>query len=206
MASLPVAQSPPQHDAAHGRPNAAQVIARTQAWLEHAVIGLNLCPFAKAVHVKQQIHYAVSRADTANALLADLEIEISALRALDSAARETTLLIAPGCCEEFLEFNDLLRKADRWLAKAKLQDEFQIASFHPRYVFAGAAEDDVSHCTNRAPFPILHLLREASVTGAIAAVPEASLIYEHNIDTLKHLGHEGWQQLAVRWSGSPSGC
>ena len=173
------------------------VIAATQRWVERAVIGLNLCPFAKGVQTKGQVHYAVSQADDPQALLADLKQALLELQDSEAEQRDTTLLIAPLALPDFLDFNDFLDRADRLLRKMRLDGVFQIASFHPQYQFADAAPDDISHFTNRAPYPILHLLREESMDRAVAAFPDAALIYEHNMETLRALGHAGWQALGV---------
>lgn len=177
--------------------DAEQVIAHTQRWLERAVIGLNLCPFAKAVHVKQQIHYAVSPAVGHADIRLALVAELRDLLAHDPAVRDTTLLILPDALPDFLAFNDFLGVADRTLNKLKLDGQVQIASFHPAYQFADAAPDDMAHCTNRAPYPILHLLREDSVTRAVAAFPDAESIYQRNIATLNQLGQAGWHALGL---------
>ncbi len=176
---------------------AKRAIARTQAWLERAVIGLNLCPFAKAVQVKGQIRYAVSEANTPEELLEDLSKEIKTLQVPVNASYETTLIIATGCLKEFLEFNDFLRLADHALDNMGLQGSLQIASFHPQYQFAGTAADDITNFTNRSPYPTLHLLREASIDRAVAAFPQAADIYEKNMQTLAALGHGGWALLNV---------
>ena len=183
-------------------PNAsdAAVIAATREWLEKAVIGLNLCPFAKAVHTKGQVRYVVSAATTADALLAELDHELQWLAEADPEAVDTTLLIHPQLLQDFLDFNDFLGLADALLAESGLEGTLQIASFHPRFLFAGSAEDDISNCTNRAPYPTLHLLREASIDRAVEAFPEAEAIYERNIETLEKLGHEGWAAL---WKAKP---
>ena len=177
--------------------DADTVIADTQAWLERAVIGLNLCPFAKSVHVKGQVHYAVSQATDRAGLLEDLIFELKQLVALDSKARDTTLLIAPHCLQDFLDFNDFLARADRALAKLKLDGVLQIASLHPHYQFADTAEDDVTNFTNRSPYPTLHLLREDSIDRAVAAFPNAESIFEVNMQTMERLGAEGWAALKV---------
>ncbi len=166
-------------------------------WLERAVIGLNLCPFAKAVHVKGQVHYAVSAASDPQALLDDLKFELKALVAQDLQVRETTLLIAPRCLQQFADFNEFLGEADAALSGSALDGVIQIASFHPHYQFAGTDAHDISNFTNRAPYPTLHLLREDSVERAVAAFPEAERIYEANIRTLEKLGHAGWDALGV---------
>lgn len=178
-------------------PTTAQVIADTQRWLERAVIGLNLCPFAKAVHAKRQVHFAVSDGVDFAPVLADLQAQADALLALPAAERDTTLLMVPGGFDDFLLFNELVRAGERLLARAGLDGTLQLASFHPRFVFAGAAEDDVANCSNRSPWPTLHLLREASIDRAVAAFPQAEAIYEANVRTLERLGPHGWQSLQV---------
>ena len=176
---------------------APQAEADTRRWLERAVIGLNLCPFAKAVHVKGQIHYAVyepaEEADLMDALLA----QARELVALDAALRDTTLLIAPNALPDFLDFNDFTARAERRLARAGFDGVLQLASFHPQFQFAGTEADDIGNATNRAPHPTLHLLREDSVSRAVEAFPEAEAIFERNIDTLEALGAQGWAELDV---------
>jgi len=178
----------------------AAVIASTQRWLERAVIGLNLCPFAKAVHVKRQIRYVVTAAATADELLAELRHEIERLGQANPEAIETTLLIHPRVMTDFLDFHLFLKEADAALRGLGQAGRLQIASFHPAYEFAGSAPDDVANCTNRSPYPTLHLLREASIDRAVAAFPDAATIYERNIETLRRLGHEGWRRL---WMPDP---
>ena len=172
-------------------------LADTRRWLERAVIGLNLCPFAKAVHVKGQIHYTVSEAVDAETLLDVLEYELKSLVALESLVRDTTLLIAPWCLHEFLDFNDFLARADRIVTRLDLDGVIQIASFHPQFQFAGTAADDITNFTNRAPYPTLHLLREDSIDRAVEAFPQAEDIFEKNMQTLTELGAQGWAVLDV---------
>jgi hypothetical protein len=173
------------------------VVRDTRNWLERAVIGLNLCPFAKAVHVKNQVHYAVSAATHPRQLLSELGREVDALIALDAAVRETTLLIAPDCLGDFLDFNDFLAQAERLIRKRGLEGVIQLASFHPAYQFVGTEPGDVTNCTNRSPYPTLHLLREASIERAVQAFPQPEAIYEANMETLRRLGPEGWAKLDV---------
>ncbi|WP_124949571.1 DUF1415 domain-containing protein [Sulfuriferula thiophila] len=173
----------------------AKIIKETQDWLEKAVIGLNLCPFAKAVHVKQQIRYVVSNATTQEALLEDLLEELYVLHESDPEVTDTTLLIHPYVLDDFLDYNDFLDVADAAAAEPQFNDELQIASFHPQFQFADTAVDDIENYTNRSPYPMLHLLREDSVERAVAAFPEAEQIYEKNMATLRTLGHEGWKRL-----------
>ncbi len=173
----------------------AQVVDDTRRWLERAVIGLNLCPFAKAVHVKGQVHYAVSSATGWNELLADLALELDALLDHDASVRETTLLVAPRALADFFEFTGFLAEADRLLQQRGLEGVVQLASFHPRYQFAGTEPDDITNFTNRSPHPILHLLREDSIERAVQAFPDAADIYEANMATLRRLSREGFEAL-----------
>jgi hypothetical protein len=173
----------------------AAVLADTRAWLERAVIGLNLCPFAKAAHARALVHFAVSPARTASQALDDLAREAADLEATAPDQRETTLLVLPDCLELFLEFNDVVARGERMLRKAGLEGVLQLASFHPDYCFADAAEDDVTNFSNRSPYPTLHLLREASVEQAVLAFPEAEAIYGRNRETLRALGMAGWAAL-----------
>jgi hypothetical protein len=184
--------------------NDPTVIADTVAWLERAVIGLNLCPFAKSVHVKGQVHYAVSHATTAEALLVDLIHELNQLQALDAKDRDTTLLIAPGCLQDFLDYNDFLDLADQALVDLDLDGVLQIASLHPQYQFAGTELDDITNFTNRSPYPSLHLLREDSIDRAVAAFPNPQVIFETNMQTMQTLGAAGWQALNVHASPDPA--
>jgi hypothetical protein len=176
---------------------AETIIAATQLWLEKAVIGLNLCPFAKAVHVKKQIRYVVSTAATPEALLEELISELRALQDADPEKIDTTLLIHPYVLTDFLDFNDFLDTVDIAVAEPEFNDEFQIASLHPQYQFAGTVPDDIENYTNRSPYPTLHLLREESVDRAVAAFPDADQIVDNNVETLKELGHEGWKRLGL---------
>jgi uncharacterized protein len=168
------------------------VIAATRHWLTRAVIGLNLCPFAKSVHVKEQIRYVVSEARAVDDLVVELADELRLLKETDPERVDTTLFITPHAFADFAEYNDALFFADRLLGDMGLAGELQIASFHPHYQFEGSEPDDIDNYTNRAPYPIFHLLREASIDRAVAAFPDASDIYERNIDTLRRLGPDGF--------------
>ncbi|MNV14052.1 hypothetical protein D3C71_1047240 [compost metagenome] len=170
-------------------------LAVTRNWLEKAVIGLNLCPFAKAVYAKQQVRFVLSDATTPEALLEQLVEELVLLRDTPAEEIDTTLIIHPEVLTDFLEYNDFLENADAAVETLDLQGILQVASFHPQYQFAGAAPDDVSNYTNRAPYPILHLLREDSVERAVAAFPDPDVIIERNIETLDKLGIDGWNKL-----------
>jgi hypothetical protein len=170
------------------------VIAATRHWLARAVIGLNLCPFAKSVYVKEQVRYVVCDATEAADVLDVLERELKLLAETDPAQVDTTLLIMPDAVADFLDFNDLLFFAERLLKNLRLEGMLQIASFHPQYQFEGTEPNDIENYTNRAPYPILHLLREDSIARAAAAFPDAADIYERNMETMRRLGHEGWQR------------
>ncbi|MCZ8092913.1 MAG: DUF1415 domain-containing protein [Acidovorax sp.] len=169
----------------------------TVRWLERAVIGLNLCPFAKGVHVKGQVHYVVSAATEADTLLADVRRELLALSDISPEVRDTTLLMAPRCMADFLDFNDFTALVDDLIQDLDLGGLLQVAFFHPRFQFAGTQPDDVSNCTNRTPYPTLHLLREESIDRAVAVFPEADAIFERNIEVLEDLGAQGWAALDV---------
>ena len=176
---------------------ADEIVVATRRWLERAVIGLNLCPFAKAVHVKRQIRYAVTAAANADTLLAELEHELDMLRQTDAAQIDTTLLIHPQVMTDFIDYHFFLGEADALLRRMELDGVIQIASFHPLYQFAGSQSDDIANYTNRSPWPTLHLLREASIDRAVAAFPDAAEIFERNIETLRRLGDAGWRKLWI---------
>lgn len=167
------------------------------AWLERAVIGLNLCPFAKGVHVKGQIHWVLSPAREVRTLRQELARELQDLHGSDPEQRDTTMLVVPGCFADFLGFNAFLDEADAVLDELGLQGVLQIASFHPQFQFAGTDAEDITNYTNRAPYPTLHLLREASIDRAVEAFPQAESIYEKNMELLKQMGHAGWDALGI---------
>lgn len=175
----------------------SDVVANTVRWLERAVIGLNLCPFAKAVHVKGQIRYVVSEATTPEALADDLQRELEFLAEASAELVDTTLLIHPRALTDFLDFNDFLDVADGIVDELELDGILQVASFHPQFQFDGTEPDDITNYTNRAPYPMLHLLREDSVERAVAAFPDELAIAETNIGTLEKLGLEGWKALGI---------
>ncbi len=173
-------------------------LAETRAWVERAVIGLNLCPFARAVQVKQQVRYVLSEASDEDGLLAELVDEMEALAAVDPARVETTLLVHPQLLGDFLAYNDFLDVVDAAIDRLGLAGVLQVASFHPRYQFAGTDADDVTNATNRSPYPMLQLLREASIERAVAAFPDTAEIYRANLRTLEALGVDGWAALQAQ--------
>lgn len=177
-------------------------VSLTKAWLEHVVIGLNLCPFAKAVQVKNQIDFRVSRAHDTDALLTDLLAALQSLQDSDPKQTDTILLIHPWVLQDFFDYNDFLALADTVLARLGLAGIMQIASFHPHYVFADTDESDITNCTNRSPFPMLHLLRESSLDAAIAALPDSDKIVERNLASLRAIGLDGWLDLQARMHAS----
>ena len=164
------------------------IVAATITWLENIVIGLNLCPFAKAIHAKKQIRFVVSSACQSRELLAELKVELELLVDSDPEQIESTLLIHPGVLHEFMDYNQFLVLCDLAIEELELEGIIQIASFHPHYQFANTEPDDVTNYTNRSPYPTLHLLREDSVRRAIESFPDVEKIYERNIATLNRLG------------------
>ena len=172
-------------------------IEDTQKWLMEAVIGLNLCPFAKAVVVKDRVRYRVCLSSTPQDVLQVLADELLFLASADASLVETTLLIAPYALPDFLDFNQFLGECDALLVSLGLVGELQVADFHPDYQFAGEALHAMGHFTNRSPYPTLHLLRESSLDEAVAVYPDAALIFERNIGSLETLGAKGWADLGV---------
>jgi len=181
------------------KPNEEEILADTRRWLEKAVIGLNLCPFARAVYVKEQVRIVVSRARHLDAFLDELDAELALLQTTPAEQIDTTLLVHPTLFPDFLQFNDFLGVVDDVVAEHELEGVIQVASFHPLFQFEGSEPDDISNATNRAPHPTLHLLREDSVERAVASdAGDAEAIVERNIATLQALGHEGWRRLLAK--------
>ena len=174
-------------------------IDETRAWLDHAVVGLNLCPFAKAVVAKGQVRFVVTGATDAAELRASLRDELALLAGADPAEIDTTLLICPHALPDFEDYNDFLDEADAVLQEMALEGVIQVASFHPDYRFADTEPDDVSNATSRSPWPMLHLLREDSVERAVAAFGDTDAIVDANLRTLSALGRDGWETLSRRW-------
>jgi uncharacterized protein len=171
------------------------VVADTRNWIEKAVIGLELCPFARSVYVTERIRYCVSTADGEGPLVEDLARELKTLHSTTEELCETTLLIHPHALADFIDYNAFLDVADAEVDRLGLRGEIQIASFHPRYQFAGTRPDDIENFTNRSPHPMLHLLRESSVERAVAAISDTAGIFERNIETLRRLGIDGWRSM-----------
>ena len=177
--------------------SAEVMVQDTLRWLERAVIGLNLCPFAKSVYVKGQVHCTVSAANDLETLRDDLLRELRDLVAHEPAVRDTTVLVVQHLLQDFYDYNDFLNVADDCLLALDLEGVVQIASFHPKYQFAGTDEDDITNFTNRSPYPTLHLIRESSIEQATQAFPNAADIYDTNMATMRRLGLEGWRRLML---------
>jgi uncharacterized protein len=175
-----------------------EIIAATRVWLERSVIGLNLCPFAESVYRGNRVRMRVSEQRSAAALLEDFRAELIDLDAADPLVCETSLLIHPWVLADFIEYNEFLEVCESAIVELGLEGVLQVASFHPLYQFEGTESQDIENYTNRSPFPMLHILREASIERAIAAFPDPDQIYLRNIRTLKTLGHAGWERL---WRG-----
>lgn len=177
----------------------ATVLADTRHWIEKAVIGLNLCPFARSVYVKNQVRIVVSRARHLDAFLDELDRELDLLVNTPAEEVDTTLLVHPTLFPDFEVFNDFMGVVDDVVAEHELEGVIQVANFHPQFQFEGVAPDDISNATNRAPYPTLHLLREDSVARAVASDGgDADAIVERNIQTLRALGTSGWQALLAK--------
>jgi hypothetical protein len=172
-----------------------EVICATRRWVEKSVIGLNLCPFAENPYRGKRVRFYVSEQRSAAGLLDELRAELTRLAAADPEECETTLLIHPWVLTDFIEYNEFLGICDAAVAALDLEGVLQVASFHPQYQFAGSQADDIENYTNRSPHPILHLLREASVERAVAAVGDTEEIYRRNMRKLRALGRDGWQRL-----------
>jgi hypothetical protein len=177
------------------QPRNDEAIAATRRWIERAVIGLNLCPFARAPYVKDRVRIEVSRASDAETLVDDLRAELEWLRDADADEYETSLLVHPFVLVDFADYNDFLDVADALLVELELDGEIQIASFHPDYQFAETEPEAIENATNRSPFPTLHLLRESSIDRAVDSGIDTDAIYERNIETLRKLGAPGWRAL-----------
>jgi uncharacterized protein len=174
-----------------------EVLAAMRHWVEQAVIGLNLCPFAKSVYVKNQVRFVISEARHLDAFLEDLDRELDLLAAADPARIDTTLLVHPTLLPDFLDFNDFTELAEAAVVEHGLEGILQVASFHPRFQFADTDPDDIGNYTNRAPYPTLHLIREDSLARAVEAFPDPEAIFERNIETLQKLGLAGWRALGL---------
>lgn len=165
-----------------------EIIKAVKTWLENFVIELNLCPFAKREFVNNRIRFSLSAAASVEQLLVDLQDELFLLD--EDAEIETTLLIHPQVLQNFSEYNQFLNTADAFLEQQGKLGVYQIASFHPQYRFSESGENDAENYSNRSPFPLLHLLREASLEKAIARHPNIAEVVLHNIELLSEMGKD----------------
>lgn len=168
--------------------DSTEAIARVRRWVKEIVIGWNLCPFAKREFVSERIQFQVSQATDQESLLLDLATEIERLDREQKV--ETTLLIHPRVLSDFADYNDFLALADELLAELEREGVYQIASFHPDYQFHGTEPGDPENYTNRSPYPLLHLLREESMSLAVEKYPDVSEIPENNIELMNSYGKE----------------
>jgi hypothetical protein len=166
------------------------IIASTRSWIASVVIELNLCPFAQRVFQADKIRYVVTHASDETSLLKALAAELGMLASTPIATVETILLIHPHALADFLDYNDFLDTAEQLVADLGLEGVIQIASFHPDYQFADTDADAAENYTNRAPYPMLHLLREESVSAIADDADELLEIPQRNIDTLRRIGKE----------------
>lgn len=173
--------------------NDEEIIHAVRQWVETFVVGMNLCPFAKRELVKNRVRFVTTAATTAEQLLQVLQTELELLNADPSV--ETTLLIHPAVLQDFYDFNDFLGFADSLLVDMELEGIYQVASFHPDYQFGGTRSGDAENYTNRAPYPVLHLLREESLERVIADYPDVDDIPERNIELMNSLGQDKLQAL-----------
>ena len=176
---------------------AAPALAHTQHWVADMVVGLNLCPFARAEMVKNRIRYALCPAPDDEGILQTLAAELQFLYAAERQHTETTLIVCPQAWGDFFDMQLFLPHADALLKRLALRGEIQIAHFHPQFVFAGSAADDVGNYSNRSPYPTLHLIREDSIAKATAAIADPATIFERNIALLHQMGRQGWEALAI---------
>ena len=173
--------------------NDEEIIHAVRQWVETFVVGMNLCPFAKRELVKNRVRFVTTAATTAEQLLQVLQTELELLNADPSV--ETTLLIHPAVLQDFYDFNDFLDCVDSLLVDMELEGIYQVASFHPDYQFGGTRPGDAENYTNRAPYPVLHLLREESLERVIADYPDVDDIPERNIELMNSLGQDKLQAL-----------
>lgn len=172
---------------ANDETSSAAILARSRAWVQTWVVGLNLCPFARGPFESGRIRWQLSAADHVDALLDDLRAELTLLAAADPAGHETTLLIHPWVLGEFDEFNQFLDPVERTVAAMGLEGVIQVASFHPHYRFADAPANDPANASNRSPYPMLHLLREASISAIIDGGVDTDAIVQRNLQTLRSM-------------------
>lgn len=161
--------------------------ALVRRWLETVVIGLNLCPFSARPFRAGQVRIHVSECRDEVSLLTELQLELTRLDETPAAELETTIIAIPRMLADFLDYNDFLEQVDQLLEHFEWSGEYQVASFHPRYQFAGTRVDDAENFTNRSPVPLLHILREDSVEAALDSHPDPDNIPLANIERMRNL-------------------
>lgn len=174
-------------------PNDAAVEAATRHWVERVVVGLSLCPFARAVLPRLRI--VVSAARNIDELLDDLGAELERLVETDVDEVPTTLVVTPHAFGDFYAYLDAIEVVEAVLADTDLEGEIQVASFHPDYCFEGAPADDPANLSNRSPYPMFHLLREDEVSRAVDSHPDPEGIPPRNIALLRSMGADAIRAL-----------
>lgn len=175
--------------------NDNQIEIQTKQWLEDVVIGLNLCPFAAKPNRKRQIRIEVSHAKTEETLLEDILAQLMILDSTAAEDLETTLVVIPDMLQDFFDYNLFLDWVDALIKQQNWDGIYQVATFHPDYCFGGANPDDDENLTNRSPFPILHLIREASMERVLKHYPNPEQIPDNNIDRVESLSDKEKRQL-----------
>jgi len=182
--------------------NQSDIISATRNWVDTVVVGLNFCPFAKRELAKGSVRFTVCEATNEEFLLQYLQQELQRLD--NEPDLETTLLIHPYALGDFMRYNEFLEQANGLLAVLEREGVYQVASFHPHYQFAGTGPDDAENYTNRSPYPMLHLLREASLEVAIDHYPNVDDIPDRNIELTQKLGVQNMRALLARCLENPS--
>jgi len=172
-----------------------QIIDAVSTWVQQVVIGLELCPFAAKPMLESKIRILISHVEDDEALLVELQTECEYLRSVSASQVETSLLILTNHLQDFWDYNQFLIWAKGMFRREGFEGEFQIASFHPDYCFAGATPEDAENLTNRSPFPILHIIREASLDKALNYFPDVEQVPIRNKQRVENLSLDEKQKL-----------
>ncbi|MCB0552066.1 MAG: DUF1415 domain-containing protein [Phaeodactylibacter sp.] len=170
-------------------------LEETRRWVEHFVVGLNLCPFAHSPFRNGRIRYVLYEQEDIVELARLLVQEAQWLSRQPAGEVETTLLVHPNALPDFYDYLDFLEEAELLIRENDLEGIIQVASFHPAYQFAGTEADAPENYTNRSPYPMLHLLREEALEQAIDSYNHPEQIPEQNIEKMNKLGQEGIEEL-----------
>ncbi|KKN38629.1 hypothetical protein LCGC14_0751600 [marine sediment metagenome] len=173
--------------------NDEDIVKSVQKWVNTFVMDMNLCPFAKHEMLKNRVRFATTKAISEEELLRSLQDELELLN--NDSSVETSLLIHPNVLQDFYDYNEFLSYADELLLEMGLEGIYQIASFHPHYQFGGTNPDDAENYTNRSPYPLLHLIREASLERAIEEYPDVDQVPIRNVALMNSLGQNKLQAL-----------